>query len=94
MGTVENDGRTLDKVKVTALSVTYNLVPKPNAEVKVTVDKSDLKIASSEGMIPVRPPGGPHRRKPTVNRITGDMTLNVNGTDFPTKLDLTMDRRK
>jgi hypothetical protein len=91
MGTVEKDGQTLDKVKVTAQAVTYALDSKPNAEVVVKVDKSDLKIASSEGMFLFDRQAGRVVERQNVNRITGTMTININGMELPSKLDLTLD---
>jgi Family of unknown function (DUF6263) len=89
MGTADQNGRTLDKVKVTALAVTYALEPKANSAVKI--DKSDLKIASSEGMFLFDREAGRAVESSSVNRITGGLTITANGMEFPSQLDLTLD---
>ena len=88
-GTVDRDGRTLDKIGVKATEVTYAM--DPQAESPVRVDKSDLKIESSEGTILFDRQAGRTVASDAKTRITGDMTLRINETDLPSKLDLTLE---
>jgi len=88
LGTKEKDGRTLDEIGITALDVTYALAANSALPVKVT--KSDLKIESSMGsMLFDREEGQVVERK-TDDKIKGDMTLNANDMELPSKLDLTV----
>jgi hypothetical protein len=89
LGTVEKDGQKLDKIGVTALTVTYALDPNVPTPVKVT--QSNLKIESSKGTLLFDRVKGQAVESTGVTRITGDMTLSINGMDLPSKLDLTFD---
>jgi hypothetical protein len=89
LGTVEQNGVTLDKIGTKAQEVTYTLDPK--AESPVLVKKSDLMIESSDGTILLDRKKGAVVESRRVDRITGEMTLVVGGKELPTKLDLTLD---
>jgi hypothetical protein len=90
LGTVEEEGKTLDKIGVKALSVVYSMDPDTPTPAKVT--KSDLKVDSSEGTILFdRQAGRPVKSESKV-RMKGDMTLEINGMELPSKLDLTMEQ--
>lgn len=87
-GTVEKDGKTLDRVTAKDLSVTYAMVPNP--ALPVTVDKSDLKIESSTGeLLFDREKGQPVSSSGKVH-ITGTLDMTLNGQALPAALDLTM----
>ncbi len=89
LGTEEKDGQKLDKVGVKAITVSYALDAGSPSPLKVT--NSDLKIASSDGVLLFdRAQGRPVESK-AVTRITGDMTFSINGMELPGKLDLTFD---
>jgi hypothetical protein len=88
-GTVEEKGRTLDKIGVKATAVSYRMEPSP--AVPVSVSKSDLKIESSDGTILFDREEGRIVRSKIKTRITGDMTLEAGGMELPTKLDLSID---
>lgn len=49
LGTVEKEGKQLDKIGVRSLTVVYAMDPKSSSPLKVT--KSDLKVDTSEGTI-------------------------------------------
>ena len=61
------------------------------AQVYEKEGKSDLAIDSSDGTILFDRESGQVVDSKAVNRIKGDMTLSINGTDLPAKLDLTLD---
>jgi hypothetical protein len=88
-GTVEKDGRTLDKIGVKASTVSYAMEPNPNQP--VSVSKSDLKMESSDGAILFDREAGRIVESNLKLHIVGDMTLVVNGQDLPSKLDLTLE---
>lgn len=87
-GTVQKDGKALDKIGVKALEVTYKM--DPNAESPAKVTKSDLKVESSDGTILFDREAGAAVEHAETYRITGDMTLVIAGKDYPSKLDLTI----
>jgi len=88
-GTVKKGDKTLDKIAVKALDVTYKMDPNPEAPAKVT--KSDLKIDSSEGMILFDREAGAVVERHDKTRIKGDMSLSAGGKDLEAKLDLTIE---
>lgn len=89
LGTVEKDGKQLDKIGVRALSVVYAVDPKSPSPLKV--NKSDLKIDSSEGTILFDREAGQTVESKSVTRIKGDLTLVLNDKELPSTLDLTLD---
>ena len=89
LGTVEKDGKKLDKIATTATSVTYAMDPNLPTPVKVT--QSSLKIESSKGTILFDRAKGQAVESSSNNHIVGDMTLTANGMDFPSELDLTIE---
>lgn len=87
-GTVENDGRTLDKVTSKTTSVNFGLEDSP---LPFTLKSSDLKAVESEGVILFdRERGGAVETSSSV-RVTGDITFVANNMDLPAKLDLKME---
>jgi uncharacterized protein DUF6263 len=88
-GTVEKDGAKLDKIGVKALSVAYSMDPNTTSPAKV--EKSDLKIDSSDSTILFDRTKGHIVERTGKTKITGDMTLSINGTEIPSKLDLTLE---
>jgi hypothetical protein len=88
-GTIEKDGRTLDKISIYASSVKYAQADDPNAQVKVL--NSDLKIESSMGTLYFDREKGEVIESSTSTHITGPMTFSINNMELPGKLDLTMD---
>jgi hypothetical protein len=91
LGTVEKDGKTLDKIGVKATSVKYAM-DSPNSPVKVS--KSDLKVESSEGTILFDREAGYTVSEHIRTQITGTMTLDANGQEIPANLDLTIEQNE
>jgi hypothetical protein len=89
LGTVEEGGRTLDKIGVKATAVTYAM--DPAAESPAKVEKSDLKIESSDGTILFDRAAGEAVKSNGKTRIKGDMTLKIGEMELPSKLDLTLE---
>jgi hypothetical protein len=89
LGTVRKDGQDLDQIGTTAQSVTYSIDEDTQAQLKIT--QSNLKIESSKGTILFDRVRGQPMESNSITRIVGDITLEVNGMEFPGKLDLTID---
>jgi hypothetical protein len=97
LGTVEQNGVTLDKIGAKAQELTYTVLD-PKAEPSVTVKKNEkgqlviaLAIESSDGTVLFDRKKGAVVESRRVDHITGEMTLMVGGKELPTKLDLTLD---
>ncbi len=90
-GTIDKGGKTLDKILVKATGVTYAQAPDPNSPVKV--DKSDLKVKSSEGVLLFDRDAGRVVESTETTRITGSLTLIVAANDMvlDADLDLTLE---
>ena len=88
-GTVKKGEKTLDKIAVKSLEVTYKM--EPNAESPAKVTKSDLKVESSDGTILFDREAGTFVERSDKTRMKGDMSLSVGGMDLTAKLDLTLD---
>lgn len=87
VGTTEQDGKTLDKLAVKASTISYQM---DNPASPIQLGKSDLKIASSDGTILFDREAGRIASSDVKSRITGDLTLVINGKDLPSTLDLTI----
>lgn len=90
-GTVDKDGKTLDKITVKATDVAYAM--DQDAESPAKVVKSDLAISSSDGTILFDRQAGDVVERSGVNKIKGTMTISINGTDLPSELDLTLETK-
>jgi hypothetical protein len=88
-GTVQRDGKTLDRIAITALDVKYAMDPDSKSPLKVT--KSDLAVDSSKGEMLFDREAGEVVERKGVTRIKGDMDFKINDMDLPGKLDLTLD---
>lgn len=88
-GTVEKDGRTLDKISFIAGAVTFSL----DGELPggLTVSSSDLKIDASGGTILYDREMGQVVDRSGTHKISGTMGFSVNGMNLPAMLDLTVD---
>lgn len=91
LGTVEKGGKTLDKIGVTATTVTYAVDPNVPSPAKVI--ESELKITSSEGQILWDRERGAAQETSSKARIQGTMKLSINGTELAGKLDLTLESK-
>lgn len=87
-GTVDQDGRQLDKITGKTLTVNYSVDP---ANPTFQSSKSDLKITeSTEAILFDRQQGAVQQRTKKM-RIEGDLTLVVKGVEYPGKLDLNIE---
>ena len=86
-GTVEKDGKTLDRITSKTLSVDYSLQDSP---LPLQLKGSDLKAAESEGVTLFDRELGRAVESNSSIRITGEITFAVNNMDLPSKLDLKM----
>lgn len=89
LGTVEKEGKSLDKIGVRSLTVVYAMDPKSASPLKAT--KSDLKVESSEGTILFDREAGESIESTLVTRVKGDLTFEAGGKELPSTLDLTLD---
>jgi hypothetical protein len=89
LGSERKDGRELDRISTTALSVTLAMDEKAQTPLKVT--QSALKVDSSKGTLLFDRAKGQPIESNSVTHITGDLTLSINGMEFPGTLDLTLD---
>lgn len=89
LGTVQRDGKQLDKIGVRALTVEYAMDPNSQSPVKAT--KGDLKIDKSEGTLLFDREAGQMLEGQEITRIKGDLTLTAGGKELPSTLDLTFD---
>lgn len=87
-GIEAKDGKPYHKFNVTFQEVTYVLDPNANPVLKVP--KSDLKIAKSSGVILYDPATGAVPFRESSVKITGTMTMVINGMELPAELDLTL----
>lgn len=88
-GTVERNGRTLDRITVTATTVTYSMDPNSTSPLKIT--NSNLAVAASEGEILFDRELGQIVENHDKVQVAGDMSFSINGMNLPGKLDLTME---
>ena len=82
------NGRTLDKIAVTAATVKYAVEEAAASPVKVV--QSDLKVEATAGHLLFDRETGYVVEQSSTNRITGALTLDINGMQAPGKLDLTI----
>jgi len=86
-GTIEKDGKTLDKITSQALEVSLTISDNPQLQ----ITNSDLKVLETAGTYLVdRQLGGVISRTSKV-RIAGPLTLVINSMELPGKVDLTME---
>jgi hypothetical protein len=87
-GTVEEGGKSFDRIKVADQAVRYAIGDNP----QLTLKASDLKIDSSEGQILYDRERGSIAKSDLSSRIKGSLTLVANGMELPSELDLTIVR--
>jgi hypothetical protein len=88
-GTIEKDGRELDKITAKTLSVTFAL---DNSPLPFSLKSSDLKPAESETTLLFDRKQGAIVESVSKERVTGDIMFNLNNQDLPAKLDLKLER--
>jgi hypothetical protein len=89
-GTIGKDGKTLDKITSKVTEVKY-AQDDPDAPAQVTASK--LKVESSSGTLLFDRKTGRTVSDNEKFRVTGTMTLDINGQEFPAKLDLTIEKK-
>lgn len=88
-GVVERNGKMLDKVNIFIGDVKYAQNGDQAGPAKVT--RSELKVANSLGAYYFDRDAGMVVERSTNVRITGPMTMEINGMEVPAELDLTID---
>ena len=86
-GTIERDGRTLDRITSKTLSVDFSLQDSP---LPLQLKGSQLKATESEGVILFDRAAGMVVEHTGSARIVGEITFAINGMDLPSQLDLKM----
>lgn len=86
-GTVDHDGKTLDRVNITATGVAYAM-ENPNSPLQVK--NSDLKVVESKGELLFDREAGQVVESRNTTRMTGSLVLSAGGQDLPAELDLTI----
>ncbi|MBX3442897.1 MAG: hypothetical protein KF774_10865 [Planctomyces sp.] len=87
-GPATENGKPMHKISVETESV--RLTMEPNATQPLSLKKSDLKIKESKGTLTYDPAIGALRATDTMVQIVGALTLELNGMELPSELDLTM----
>ncbi len=87
VGSIEQDGRTLDKIAGKVFEVNYS-IDQANAALRVA--KSDLKVTESDETILFDRELGAVRQLTRKFRIEGPLTLVINGMELEGKVDLTI----
>ncbi|WP_373652794.1 DUF6263 family protein [Schlesneria sp. DSM 10557] len=88
-GTVEQGGETLDKITGKVFDVNYSI----NGNPMLQVTQSDLKVTSSESTHLFNRKLGQAVSHTSKTHIVGPLTLVINGTTLPGKVDLTMEEK-
>lgn len=88
-GTTEKNGKTLDKIGVKFKDVKYAIAP--GGGLPLTLKKSDLKVASSEGELLFDRELGRIVHSKTKVRIQGDLAFTLGDQELGGTLDLTME---
>lgn len=91
VGEAKEGDKTFNKIESKTTAVSLAIAENPNAQVKIRLTKSDLKPVDSTGTLLFdREAGQVHSLKGKL-RVVGDLELEVNGTSYPGKLDLTIE---
>lgn len=88
-GTVEKDGKTLDKISAKSTSVKF--AQDPNAESPARVTNANLKVESTDGQILFDRAAGRDVESKQSTRMVGPLTLSVMGQEIEVQLDLTVE---
>jgi hypothetical protein len=89
LGTVEKNGKTLDKISIFMAAVKYGLAA--DSALPFKVSSSDLKVEQSAGSFLVDRETGDITDMSNQVHVTGVLVLNLNGMELPAKLDLNLD---
>jgi hypothetical protein len=88
-GTVEKEGKTLDKITSKVTAVDFAL--EPDSPLPLKLKGSQLKAAESDGVVLFDRERGQAVEQAGMIRITGDITFEFNGMELPSTLDLKME---
>ena len=88
-GTVEQDGRTLDKIEGKAFEVSFAI----NGNPMIQLTKSDLKIKESSSTVLFDRERGHVVSRASKVRLDGPLTITINGMELAGKVDLTMEEK-
>ena len=91
VGTEDKDGTTLDKVTLKTINVAYAMDPGSKSPLKIK--SSELKVTSSDGTILFNRTFGAIVESVSKLKIEGDMKTEINATEFPAKLALTIESK-
>jgi hypothetical protein len=87
-GTIEKNGKTLDKIAVKTLEAAYTV--EPDRGLPFTAGKSELKISSTQGTILFDRELGQVVERNAEDRFAGDVAFKANDMELPGKLDITL----
>lgn len=88
-GTVEEGGKTLDKITVTDTGIDFTIAE--NSPLPLELKDSDLEIEASEGEILFDRQLGRDVKNHYKTEVAGSLTFVANGQEIPAELDLTLD---
>ncbi len=88
-GTVDQDGKTLDKITGKTFEVSFSI----NGNPMLQVTKSDLKVKESQSTVLFDRDLGRVASRTSKIRIEGPLTLVINGAELPGKVDLTIEEK-
>jgi len=89
VGTVEEDGKTLDKLGITDTDIDFSIAE--NSPLPIKLKESDLEIESSQGEMLFDRELGRDVKNSLKTRLTGSLTFEANGQELPAELDLSID---
>jgi hypothetical protein len=89
VGTVEEGGKTLDKISVTDTAIDFTMAE--NSPLALGLKDSDLEIKSSAGETLFDRDAGRDVKNHYKTQVTGSLTFVANGQELPAELDLTID---
>lgn len=87
-GQEEFNGKMLDRIDVEATGIKFEILPNSPLPLKVT--KSDLEIGETSGKLYFDREQGRVVFDEQMHQVKGEFTLDANGTELPSKLDLRM----
>jgi hypothetical protein len=92
-GTVEQNGRTLDKITAPDRRV-VSLEVDANSSLPFRISKTDLQVSETKSTILFDRQVGAEVENSRVMHLKGKLTLTINGMDLPTDLDLRIESKE
>lgn len=87
-GPAEKAGQQLDKITAKAQTVEFSL--EPNSPLPFKVKASKLKVGETQGTLLFDRKLGRIVERASAHRVQGELMFDINGMEFPAKLDLAM----